>query len=166
MASLNKNFDSVGGFSVADKTIVNELFDIKNVNSLEVKSSFYDDSKTSQYILRGLNTGILQLDDVGTQIPIPSSTVNFITGHILGVNPSGKVYSAKIETTFFCNGVGTTTVMSSMTTVIKDDIPDGETWQISPFGGTNQFSYSTIRAGTTLNIKWFVSTQVVSIEWA
>ena len=53
-----------------------------------------------------------------------------------------------------------------MLTIIKDDIPVGETWGIEPFGGTNQFSYSTTRAGTTQNIKWAVSTQVVSIDWA
>ena len=38
-----------------------------------------------------------------------------------------------------------------MLTIIKDDIP--ETWEIEPFGGTNQFSYSTTRTGTTQNIK-------------
>ena len=158
MASINKNFDSVGGFSVSDKTLINETFDVQNANSLEIKNSFYADSNTSNYILRGINTGILQLDNVGTQIPLRNSTVSFVTGHILGVNPAG--------TAVFCNGVGTTTILSSMLTIIKDDIPEGETWEIEPFGGTNQFSYSTTRAGTTQNIKWAVSTQVISIDWA
>ena len=59
MASVNKNFDSVGGFSVSDKTLINELYDVKNANSVEIKNSFYSDSNTSNYILRGLNTAIL-----------------------------------------------------------------------------------------------------------
>jgi hypothetical protein len=166
MASVNKNFDSVGGFSVSDKTLINELYDVKNANSVEIKNSFYGDSTTSNYILRGLNTAILQLDNVGSQIPIQDSTVSFITGHILAVNPAGSVYSAKIESALYCNGIGATTVLSSMLTIIKDDIPSGETWDIEPFGGTNQFSYTTTRAGTVQNIKWAASTQVVSIEWA
>ncbi len=166
MASINKNFDSVGGFSVSDKTLINETFDVKNANSLEIKNNFYTDSNTSNYILRGINTGILQLDNVGTQIPLRDSTVSFVTGHILGVNPAGTVFSGKLETSVYCNGVGTTTILSSMLTIIKDDIPVGESWGIEPFGGTNQFSYSTTRAGTTQNIKWAVSTQVVSIDWA
>lgn len=166
MASVNKNFNSVGGFSVSDKTLINELYDVKNANSVEIKNSFYSDSNTSNYILRGLNTAILQLDNVGTQIPLQSSTVSFITGHILGVNPAGTVFSGKLESTVYCNGSGATTVLSSMLTIIKDDIPSGETWDIEPFGNTNQFSYTTTRAGTVENIKWAVSTQVVSIEWA
>ena len=57
-------------------------------------------------------------------------------------------------------------VMSTMETIIKDDIPSGQTWSITPVGAANRFSYSTIRAGTTLDIKWAVSTQVTSLEWA
>ena len=56
--------------------------------------------------------------------------------------------------------------MSTMETIIKDDIPSGQTWSITPVGAANRFSYSTIRAGTTLDIKWAVSTQVTSLEWA
>ena len=56
--------------------------------------------------------------------------------------------------------------MSSFQTVIKDDIPVGETWSIVPTGGTNVFSYNSTRAGTTSTIKWVASTEVISIEWA
>ena len=52
-----------------------------------------------------------------------------------------------------------------MTTIIKDDIPDGQTWSIDPLGGTNNFSYNTVRAGTTNTIKWIAHTKVVSIDW-
>ena len=52
-----------------------------------------------------------------------------------------------------------------MTTVIKDDVPAGQTWSIEPLGGTGRFSYTTTRAGTTNVIKWVASTQVVSIDW-
>ena len=77
-----------------------------------------------------------------------------------------RVYSAKLESVVFCDAAGQTSVLSTMRTVIKDDVPAGQTWGIEPLGATNRFSYSTSRAGTTNNIKWAVSTQVISIEWA
>ena len=115
--------------------------------------------------MRGVNTSVLQLDDVGTQIPIKSNTINFITANTMASNPQGTVYVAKLETALFCDASGATTVLSSMRTVIKDDIPDGQTWSIDPLGATNLFSYSTLRAGTTNTIKWAASTEVVSIDW-
>ena len=98
MATNLKTLDSVGGFSVSNTTLVTDTKDIKNANSLEVKNSFYQDSSTSYYILRGLNTSILSLDDVGSQIIIPSNTINFITANIVGVNDTGGGHlSSKIE---------------------------------------------------------------------
>ena len=166
MAQQLEKFDSAGGFSIEKTTIVDELRNAKDLNSLEIKNSFYSDSKITNYILRGLNTAVLQLDDIGTQITIDSNTLNFITGHVIAVNPLGIVYSAKIESVAFADGTGNVSILSSMNTVIKDDIPAGQTWSIVPLGASNRFSYSTTRAGTTNVIKWIVSTQVISIAWA
>lgn len=165
MATTKEKFDSTGGFSIDKTVIVDEFRNAKDLNTLEIKNSEFADSKVSHYILRGLNTSVLELDNVGSQIVINNNTLNFITGHIIVVNPQGTVYSAKIETSLSCDAVGATTVLSSMRTVIKDDIPSGQTWDIQPLASSNRFSYSTTRAGTTNNIKWVVSTQVISIEW-
>ena len=165
MATTKEKFDSTGGFSIDKTVIVYELRNAKDLNTLEIKNSQFADSKVSHYILRGLNTSVLELDNVGSQIVIDDNTLNFITGHIIGVNSQGVVYSAKLETTLLCDAVGLTTVLSSMRTVIKDDIPSGQSWIIEPLGSSNRFSYSTTRAGTTNNIKWAVYTQVISIEW-
>lgn len=166
MATTREKFDSVGGFSINKTVIVDELRNAKDLNSLEIKNSFYSDSKITNYVLRGVNTSILELDNIGTQITIDNNTLNFITGHIIAANPQGTVYSAKLETALSCDAIGSTNVLSSMRTVIKDDIPDGQSWIIDPLGSSNRFSYSTTRAGTTNNIKWVVFTQVISIEWA
>lgn len=166
MATTKEKFDSISGFSVDKTVVVDEFRNGKDLNTLEIKNSFYSDSSTINYILRGVNTAILQLDDVGTQIPIGSSTLNFITGHIIAVNPQGSVYSAKLETILSADVAGNTSVLSSMRTVIKDDIPTGQTWDIQPLGSANRFSYTTTRAGTTNTIKWCVSTQVVSVQWS
>ena len=165
MATQLEKFDSSGGFSVEKIIHIDELHNAKELNSLEIKNSQFTDSSTTNYILRGLNTAVLQLDNVGTQIPIASNTLNFITGNIIAVNPTGVVYGAKIESVVFCNSGGIVSILSSMNTVIKDDIPAGLTCSIDPLGATNRFSYSTTRAGTTNVIKWVVSTQVISIEW-
>jgi hypothetical protein len=166
MAVNNKEFDSLGGFSVDQVSVVDKDRNAKDLNTLEIKNRFYSDSKTTNYILRGANTATLSLDDVGTAIPIANSTLNFITGHFLASNPSGTVYTGKIESSVVANSVGAITVQSSMLTIIKHDVPTGESWDIETFSSTNRFSYNVIRTGTTQVIKWAVSTQVVSIAWA
>jgi hypothetical protein len=168
MASNLKTLDSVGGFSVANTTLINDTKDIKNANSLEVRNSFYQDSATSYYILRGLNTSILSLDDVGSQIVLPSNTINFVTANIVAVNDTGGGHlSSKIESTVSVGSSGSVLELSSMTTIIKDSIPQGQSWTIEPFdgGAANRYSYSTVRAGTTTTIKWVVYVKVVSITW-
>lgn len=92
--------------------------------------------------------------------------MNFITGHFVGVNPSGVVYSGKIESAVLCGSAGSVSVLSSMLTIIKHDVPVGESWEIDTFSATNRFSYATVRTGTTQTIKWAVSTEVVTISWA
>ena len=166
MATNLKKFESLGGFSVDETIHIDEEHNAMSLNSIEMKYQFYDDSKTTNYILRGANTATLQLDNVGTQITIDSNTVNFITGHFLGVNPTGVVFTGKIESAVYCNAAGATSVLSSLLTIIKDDIPVSESWTIVPFTATNRFSYSTVRSGTVQTIKWAVSTEVISIAWS
>jgi hypothetical protein len=168
MASNLQNLDSLGGFSVDNTTIVNETFDIKNVNTLQVKNSFFADSYTEHYIMRGLNTSILEINDTGGQIFLPDNTINFIESTIVGVNDSGGGNLVqKLESAISVNSAGTLAEMSTMTTIIKDTVPQGQTWTINPFvgGSSNSFSYTTSRAGTTISIKWIAYTRVVSIQW-
>ena len=120
MATNLRKFESLGGFSVDETVHIDEQHNAMSLNSIEMKNQFYDDSKTTNYILRGANTATLQLDNVGTQITIDSNTVNFITGHFLGVNPAGVVFTGKIESAVYCNAAGATSVLSSMLTIIKD----------------------------------------------
>lgn len=166
MAVTKEQLDSNGGFSIGQTTIFDENRNAKDFNTLHIANSHYTDSSSTRYILRGLNTAVLSLDTTAGQIVISSNTCNFITGHIICVNPIGTVYSAKMETALFCDNLGNTNVLSTMTTVIKDDIPTGQTWDIQPLGSTNRFSYSTTRAGTTATLKWAAVTEVISIAWS
>ena len=154
MATTIDKFDSTGGFSIARTAVIDELRNGKDFNTLEIKNSQYTDSNTTTYILRGVNTASLALDSVGTQIPIANNTMNFVTGHIIAVNDSGVVFTNKLESAVYCDGSGNVSVMSTMETVIKDDV-----------GASNRFSYSTVRAGTTATIKWAASTCVKSLSW-
>ena len=61
MATTIDTLDSLGGFSVGDTTVVDELRNAKDINTLEIKNSNFTDSNTSQYILRGLNTSTMEL---------------------------------------------------------------------------------------------------------
>ena len=168
MPEILKTYDSVGGFSVDKTTLVNELKDIKNVNSLEVKNSFYSDSATTHYILRGINTSVLSIDDVNNTIPVPSNTINFVETFIVGVNDnaSGNICT-KLDSVLKVANDGVVSELSTMTTIVKDDVPVGQTWTVNPFlgGSANTFSYNTSRAGTTRVIKWVAYVKVVSIDW-
>lgn len=169
MATNLKQFDSVGGFSVDKTTLADENLNIKNVNSFEIKNSEFVDSHRTNYILRGLNTSILSLDSVGTQILLPNETINFITGHIIATNTTGGGhYSLKIESVVTSDSIGTIQILSSLTTIIKDSVPSGQSWGVDPFsgGGANRFSYSVSRAGTTDTIKWLSAVDVISILWS
>ena len=165
MPTTIEQFDSSGGFSIGKIPVFDELRNGKDFNTLEIKNSQYTDGNTTTYILRGVNTASLALDSVGTQIPIANNTMNFVTGHVIAVNDNGVVFTNKLETAVYCDGGGNVNVMSTMETVIKDDIPSGQTWSIVPVGATNRFSYSTTRAGTTATIKWAASTRVTSLDW-
>lgn len=166
MAINLKEFESLGGFSIGETSVIDKDRNAQDLNSIEMKNSFYSDSKTTNYILRGVNTATLQLDDVGTSITIDNNTMNFVTGHFIGVNPSGVVYTGKIESAVYCDGSGAVSELSSMLTIIKHDVPSNESWTITPFTSTNRFSYATVRSGTVQTIKWAVSTEVISIAWA
>ena len=89
MSSNLRTLDSAGGFSVENSILIDKDKNLKNINSVELQNSFFADAKISQYILRGANTSILSLDDVGSQIILPSNTINFITSKIVAVNESG-----------------------------------------------------------------------------
>ena len=165
MPTTIEQFDSSGGFSIGKIPVFDELRNGKDFNTLEIKNSQFTDSNTTTYILRGVNTTSLALDSVGTQIPIANNTMNFVTGHIIAVNDAGVVFTNKLESAVYCDGSGNVSIMSTMETVIKDDIPSGQTWSIVPVGASNRFSYSTVRAGTTATIKWAASTCVKSLSW-
>ena len=89
MAITKKTYNSVGGFAVNETTVINELRDIKNINTLEIQNSNFIDASKKDYILKGSNTAVLALDNSNTLISLPSNTINFITGHIIAVNTSG-----------------------------------------------------------------------------
>jgi hypothetical protein len=168
MATTIKTFNSEGGFGVNQVTLVTDKLDVQNVNTFNLKNSNYADASRTEYILRGLNTSVLTLD--GTfPIILASNTINFITGYIVAVNPTGLGhYSVKIESTVTCNSSGDVQVLSELFTTIKDSIPNLETWTVASYdsGSANQFSYTTTRGGTTDTIKWIANTQVVSVSWS
>lgn len=170
MAEQLRAFDSFGGFSVENTTLISPTKDIQNVNSLEVKNKFFADAASSHYILRGTTTAVLALDDTAGQIPVPSSSINFITGHIIGVNNTGAGHlSTKIESTVYVSPSGAVNELSNLTTIIKDSVPLGETWTVELFdsGASNRVSYTATKQGGVAGqtIKWLAYVQVVSIDW-
>tara|TARA_Y100000004_G_scaffold39829_1_gene42942 strand:- start:30 stop:545 length:516 start_codon:yes stop_codon:yes gene_type:complete len=170
MAEQLQAFDSLGGFSVENTTLIASTKDLQNVNSLEVKNKFFSDSASSHYILRGTTTAVLALDDAAGQIPLPSSSINFVTGHIVGVNNTGAGHlSTKLESTVYVAPSGSVNELSNLTTIIKDSVPTGESWSVELFdsGANNRISYSVSKQGGVAGqtIKWVAYVQVISIDW-
>lgn len=168
MAILKKTFSSAGGFAVDETTIIDNLRNISAANTIEVKNSNFSDLSRKEYIMRGVNSSILSLDNSSTYITLPSNTINFITGKIIGVNATGgSHYSVKIESTVLVTSAGDVQSISELTTILKDSVPSGQTWTVASYdsGANNLFSYNVSRSGTTDAVKWLSHVDVTSILW-
>lgn len=168
MANILKPIDSIGGFSVSETSLIDENKNIKNANTLQVKNSKFSDLSTTYYVLRGANTSVLSLDpQTPVQIDLPANTINFITANIVAVSSTGGGHlSKKIESSVSVSSAGVVQELSSMETIIKDSVPEGESWTVSPYdsGSAYKFSYITVRSGVS-SIKWVAYVEVVSIVW-
>lgn len=168
MATTIQSVNSEGGFGVNQTRLVTDTLDLTNINSFELKNSNFGDVNKKEYILRGLNTSVLTVDGI-SPIQLDSNTINFITGNIIAVNPSGTgVYSVKLENVVKCDGSGDVSTLSSLTSIVRDAVPDGQSWSVIPYdtGTPNVFSYSTVRSGTTLTIKWIAQVSIIAVAWA
>lgn len=167
MANNKKTFNSVAGFSVDETTVISDLRDVRNINTLEIQNSNFSDSKKTNYIMRGTDSAILSLSNSSDQIFIGNDSINFITAHIVAINDSANGnYVLKIESCVVCNSVGDVQVLSSLTTTIKDTIPANQTWSVEPYdsGNVNRFSYSTTKAGGVSVVKWIASVEVIAVS--
>ena len=168
MASTLKPFDSTGGVSVDTTTVVDDKKNFKNINSLEIKNSSFSNARTTYYVLTGDDTSILNSDLVSGTIVLRSNSLNFINTHIAAVNSNGVgVLTLKLESAIRCDSSGVVSELSTMRTIIRDGVPSGEDWGIEPYvgGSAFRFSYTTTKSGTGAVVKWFASTEVVSIDW-
>lgn len=168
MAVNKKALSSVGGFAVNETTVVNELRDALNINTLELQNSNFSESSRKSYIMRGVSTTTLTLDGSSSVIPLANNTINFVTARVVGVNSDGTAhYSTKIESVITCNSSGSVSVLSNLETILKDSIPFGQTWTVtvntSP--AANRYEINTVRTGTTAAIRWFAHVDLVKVLW-
>ena len=50
MAINLKEFDSLGGFSIGETSVIDKDRNAQDLNSIEMKNRFYSDSKTVNYL--------------------------------------------------------------------------------------------------------------------
>lgn len=174
MATKTEIFRSEGGFGVNSKTIISADYDIQNANSLEVKNSDFSNCSRIDYILRSVTSNASPIANLSlllsavTPITLKTSSVNFITSHIIGTNSNGSgYYAVKIENIVTVDALGDVRAVSSLTTVLKDSIPSGEGWSVSAYdnGAANQFSYTVNQGSASGNILWTSHSQVVTADW-
>jgi hypothetical protein len=164
-----KTFNSEGGFGVKQTTIISDNYDLQNINSFELKNVNYTDVKKSDFILKANNTAILsKSSNQNEYIELQSNTINFITANIVAVGASGTgVYSTRIETTIRCATNGDVSTLSSMVSILRDDVPVGQTWTVENYdtGNAGEFSFDVAANGATGIVKWIAYVQVVSVSW-
>lgn len=164
-----KSFNSEGGFGVKQTTVISDNYDLQNINSFELKNVNYSDIKKSDFILKAVNTAILSKSDTqNSYIILQNGTVNFITANVIAVGANGTgIYSVKIETTVKCAVNGDVSSLASLTSIVRDDVPAGQSWSISNYdtGNANEFSFDVEANGATGVVKWIAHTQVVSVSW-
>lgn len=167
MADL-KTFETLGGISVDTTTVLDFERNLLNVNSLEVRNNNFTNARTTNYVLTGTDTIILSLDTVARSIDLRQNSLNFINTYIAAVNATGAGFlTLKLESAVTCDGTGDVVELSTMTTTIKDSVPTGEEWTISPYtaGATYKFSYAATKNGVGPLVKWFAYVQIVSVDW-
>jgi pyruvate formate-lyase activating enzyme-like uncharacterized protein len=164
-----KTFNSEGGFGVKQTTIISDNYDLQNINSLELKNTNYTDVKKSEFILKALNTAILSKSSTeNSYIQLENNTVNFITANVIAVGQTGVgIYSTKLETTVKCASNGDVSTLSSLTTIIRDDVPLNQSWSVENYdtGNANEFSFNVEANGATGVVKWISHVQIVSVSW-
>lgn len=174
MAIQTEVLRSEGGFGVNQKVIISDEYDIQNANTLEVKNSEFTNCSRKDYVLRQQTNaaapiGILSIRSASvTPLTLATSSVNFITAHIIGTNSNGSgYYAVKSETTAAVDAIGNVTVVSELQTILKDSIPSGEGWSIAYYdsGAVNQFSYVANQGVAAGNILWTAHIQVVTADW-
>jgi len=174
MAIQTEILRSEGGFGVNEKVIITDDYDIKNANTLEVKNSQFTNCSRRDYVLRlqtnaSTPSGILSLSaSTASPVVLDVSSINFVTGHIIGTNANGSgFYAVKSETTVTVDAIGGVTVVSELLTILKDSIPSGEGWTVDYYdtGSANQFSYNVSQGSASGTILWTGHVQVVSADW-
>jgi hypothetical protein len=169
MTTETKTFNSEGGFGVKETVIITDTYDLENVNSFELVNSNFTDAKKSDFILKGLNNTILSKSSTENSfIHLQSNTINFVTANILAVGQNGNgIYSTKIETVVKCLSNGDVSTLSSLVSIIRDDVPSGQSWEITNYdtGNINEFSFSVEANGATTTVKWIAHVQTVSVSW-
>ena len=174
MAIQTEVLRSEGGFGVNQKVIISDEYDIQNANSLEVKNSQFTNCSRIDYVLRQQTNAstpiaVMSLRSASiTPVTLATSSVNFVTAHIIGTNSNGSgYYAVKSETTVTVDAIGSVTVVSELQTILKDSIPSGEGWSVTYYdtGASNQFSYVANQGVAAGVILWTAHIQVIAADW-
>lgn len=169
MAVTTSTFNSEGGFGVKQKTIISDSYDLLNVNSIQLQNSEYTDCKRSTYILKGFNTSILsRSQQQNLYIPIERESIAFITAHAVATNETNSgQYAVKIEASVQSDASGDISLLSFLKTVIADNVPFGESWEISVYtsGNVDELSLSSIVGGNSSIIKWISNVEIVTVAY-
>lgn len=169
MAVTTTSFNSEGGFGVKQTLIITEDYDVKNINTFSLQNTEYTDCVRTDFILKGFDSALLsRSQQQNLFIPVERNTVNFITAHIVATNVSATgSYSVKLETVVSSNASGDISTLGKLFTVIRENIPAEETWQIDVYdtGNPDQLTFTTTVGANASIVKWVAHVQLVSVSY-
>ena len=157
-----KNFSSIGGYSVAATEVLNTSRALKNISAMHMVSSHFTDANKDIFILKrqtdaANNTQQLSLDG---NTPITTNTPPLAKATVFGQETTTNtyVYAAKFDLIITTNSSGVPTVAVTDETVIRNNPPGQETWNVVPaaiqIGSAPYFTFQVSSVTSSSTVKW------------
>ena len=165
----NKNFSSIGGYSVAATEVLDTSRALKNISQRHMVSDHFTDANKDIFILKrqtdaANNTMQLSLDGTTPLVtntpPLANDSVAFASGTIFGQETTNNiyVYAVKFDIVITTSSTGTPTVASERKIIVRNNPPGQETWNVVPsaitIGGAPFFTFQASSVTTSSTVKW------------
>ena len=164
-----KNFSSIGGYAVAATEVLNTSRALKNISAMHMVSAHFTDANKDLFILKrqtdaSNNTMQLSLDG-NTPIttntpPLANDSVSFAKATVFGQETTNNtyVYAAKFDLIITTNTSGVPTLAVTEETVIRNNPPGQETWNVVPaaiqIGSAPYFTFQVSSVTSSSTVKW------------
>jgi len=172
MAKILKPFQSEGGFSVSEETIIDPNRNLVDVNTIKLSNSENATGYKYEYIsFADVSTTGAQI--LNPEFQVPENTIIFANTFLMGTTnydalgngPEDFEYALELKVVILSDGSNNLTLSATQKNVIKENIPSVDSWLVDPHinNTQNTFSYQVdflTTSGLTPTIKWVGKTDL------